>query len=147
VAIELTSKSTRHADTKRKFELYRDILKIKEYFLFDPFDDYLVPRFQGYRLRGGDYTPIKMSSGRMHSDVLDLNLAPVLDELRLFDSNTGRRLETPLERIERADTERLQTQAALDRSQAAVEKAQAEIVRLRDRLTKHGLNGGNGNAS
>src|SRR5438552_15214642 len=34
--IELTSKSTRKQDTKVKFELYRDVLKVAEYFLFDP---------------------------------------------------------------------------------------------------------------
>ena len=34
--IELTSSSTRREDTKKKYELYRDVLKVKEYFLFDP---------------------------------------------------------------------------------------------------------------
>lgn len=160
-AIELTSSSTRHVDTKRKFELYRDILKIKEYFLFDPFDDYLVPRLQGFRLRAGDYLPIKMASGRMHSEVLELDLAPVLDELRLFDPTTGKRIATPLEerqealdRIDRAEIEKLRAQAELDRAQAALEavdaariKALAEVDRLRERLRTHGLNGGNGNAT
>src|SRR5438270_5020130 len=34
--IELTSSSTRKTDTSKKFELYRDVLKVREYFLFDP---------------------------------------------------------------------------------------------------------------
>src|ERR1051326_238910 len=34
-AIELTSKSTRRDDLGKKMVLYRDVLKVKEYFLFD----------------------------------------------------------------------------------------------------------------
>src|SRR3954453_18045282 len=36
VVIELTSSSTRKDDVKGKFRLYRDVLKVPEYFLFDP---------------------------------------------------------------------------------------------------------------
>ena len=39
VVIELTSKTTRREDVETKFELYRDVLRVKEYFLFDPFED------------------------------------------------------------------------------------------------------------
>src|SRR5665213_544717 len=39
--IELTSSSTRREDTNKKFELYRDVVKVREYFLFDPMGDYL----------------------------------------------------------------------------------------------------------
>jgi Uma2 family endonuclease len=58
VVVELTSKTTRREDLGRKMNLYRDTLKVKEYFLFDPLGDYLTPRLQGYRLRGGQYHPI-----------------------------------------------------------------------------------------
>src|SRR5215471_5000169 len=43
LVIELTSSSTRHEDLNRKFKLYQDVLKVKEYFLFDPTEDYLDP--------------------------------------------------------------------------------------------------------
>src|SRR5438105_2260589 len=56
--IEITSKSTRKEDTSKKFKIYRDILKVREYFLFDPRGDYLQPTLQGYRLARGDYVPI-----------------------------------------------------------------------------------------
>src|SRR5262245_11659947 len=36
--IEVTSPSTARVDQRRKFELYRDVLKVREYFLFDPRD-------------------------------------------------------------------------------------------------------------
>src|SRR5262249_40516680 len=48
VAIELTSKTTRREDLGKKKAIYRDILKVKEYFLFDPHQDYLKPPLQGY---------------------------------------------------------------------------------------------------
>src|SRR5206468_3192291 len=50
VVIELTSRSTRKEDVETKFALYRDVLKVKEYFLFDPRAEYLKPPLQGYRL-------------------------------------------------------------------------------------------------
>src|SRR5262245_15535305 len=59
LAMELTSKSTRKEDLKTKFSLYQDVLKVFEYFLFDPFGDYLNPPLQGYRLQKGKYVPIQ----------------------------------------------------------------------------------------
>ncbi len=34
--VEITSKSTKQEDKKKKFVIYRDVLKVTEYFLFDP---------------------------------------------------------------------------------------------------------------
>jgi Uma2 family endonuclease len=61
--IELTSSSTRHEDQDTKFRKYRDVLRVKEYFLFDPFGDYLKPPLQGYRLRAGVYQAIRPLQG------------------------------------------------------------------------------------
>src|SRR5579859_2011180 len=60
VIFEITSKTTRREDLGKKRTLYRDVLKVKEYFLFDPFEEYLDPSMQGYRLRGGEYHPIRL---------------------------------------------------------------------------------------
>ncbi|MBV8233327.1 MAG: Uma2 family endonuclease, partial [Planctomycetaceae bacterium] len=49
VVIELTSRSTRSEDQKKKKALYRDVVRVAEYFLFDPKEDYLKPPMQGYR--------------------------------------------------------------------------------------------------
>ena len=48
------------------------VLGVKEYFLFDPFEDYLDPPIQGYRLRKGAYVPIKPVNGRLPSQVTGL---------------------------------------------------------------------------
>ena len=46
LVIEFTSASTRHKDTVTKKEIYRAILKVSEYFLFDPHNEYLRPAFR-----------------------------------------------------------------------------------------------------
>src|SRR5262249_45003179 len=97
----LTSKSTRREDQITKLELYRDILKVKEYFLFDPHGDYLDPRLQGYRLRGGDYIRIRPVKGRLPSRVLGLHLERAGNVLRLYDPRTDRWLPTPAEELSR----------------------------------------------
>jgi len=103
--IEITSKSTRREDTDKKFVLYRDRLKVKEYFLFDPFGDYLKPQLQGYRLQKGDYVPISLVDGRMPSKVLGLHLEVSGVELRLYDPAAQRWIPTPDERAQRAERE------------------------------------------
>jgi len=75
LVIEVTSSSTRSEDMKKKFLLYQDVLKVQEYFLFDPFEEYLEPSFQAYRLRQGKYAPIRPIGGRLPSSVLGLQLA------------------------------------------------------------------------
>ena len=102
--IEVTSKSTRKEDTDTKFVLYRDVLKVKEYFLFDPFGDYLKPdRLRGYRLRKGEYVPISLVDGRMPSRELGLHLERAEDTLRLYDPATKKWLLTPDERADQAE--------------------------------------------
>ena len=66
----MTSPSTRDEDLKEKFALYRDVLKVREYFLFDPKAEYLEPPLQGYRLVDGEYVPIPSVAGRLPSEVM-----------------------------------------------------------------------------
>ena len=120
LAIELTSKSTRHEDQRQKFLLYRDVLHVREYFLFDPRQDYLKPSMQGYRLIDEEYYPIAPIDGRLPSEVLGVHLERIGEELRLFDPETGRLLPTPRERIEQAE--------------AKIEQVETENERLRREL-------------
>ncbi len=92
--IELTSKSTRREDLGNKLAIYRDVLKVREYFLFDPYGESLQPPLKGFRLVGGEYEPIE---GRLPSEVTGLHLEPALENLRLHDPATGRHLMTPRE--------------------------------------------------
>lgn len=130
VVIELTSSRTRHEDTKRKFLLYQNTLKVKEYFLFDPFRDHLDPSLQGYRLRKGVYVAIRPQAGCLPSQVLGLSLEAHGQDLRLVKA-VGQWLPTPAERLRLAETARQQAEAALQQAEAARQAAETELERLR----------------
>ncbi len=83
VVIELTSSSTRNEDTNTKHQLYQDVLKVQEYFLFDPYANYLNPPLQGYRLHRGIYRRIRAVQQRLPSQVLGLHLERAGSDLRL----------------------------------------------------------------
>jgi Uma2 family endonuclease len=137
VVIELTSKTTRDEDLDTKFGLYRDTLRVREYFLFDPLGDYLELRLQGHRLRGGEYRPVRTVAGRLPSQVLGLHLEPHGWELRLFDPSTGRWLTTPAEWLAERDAARRQAEQAEARATQAEQRAaqaEAENERLRREL-------------
>ncbi len=103
--IEITSKTTKREDQKQKLVLYRDVLKVPEYFQFDPTEDYLKPPFQGHRLQDGRYVPIVAVKGRLPSAVLGLHLERDGQQLRLFDPHTRQRLLTPREGRDQAQAE------------------------------------------
>jgi Uma2 family endonuclease len=124
--IELTSSSTRHQDKVRKFELYRDTLRVKEYFLFDPLLDYLDPPLQGFRLRKGEYVPIRPVDGRLPSQVTGLHLERDVDQLRFWNPVTGLWLLTP------AQAQR-QAEERAERAEAENERLRREIEALRRR--------------
>jgi len=126
VVIELTSSSTRREDTDKKHDLYRDVLRVPEYFLFDPYGDYLDPRFQGYRLAGGTYRPMRLKDGRLRSRQLGLDLVPDGRQLRLVDPATGQRLPT------RAEARLVADQARLA-AEAEAERLRAELAAIRAR--------------
>jgi Uma2 family endonuclease len=131
VVIELTSSSTRREDVETKYRLYRDTLKVKEYFLFDPRGDYLNPPLQGHRRRAGEYHPIRVVAGRLPSRALGLHLERAGEELRLFDPEAHGWLPTPQELVIRAEAARQQSELARQRSEAALRESDAENERLR----------------
>ncbi len=133
VVIELTSRSTRREDTHKKFELYRDVLKVKEYFLYDPYGDYLKPQLQGYRLTKGQYVPIALRDGRMPSLVLGLHFEADGNDVRLYDPATNAWRFTPAERAEEAETmvEVQREIVAEEREIAASAVARADVAEQR----------------
>ena len=119
LVIELTSASTKDEDLNVKFLLYQDVLKVKEYFLFDPHAEYLDPPLQGFRLSRGRYVPIKPVKDRLSSKVLDLHLERNGKELRLYDPATKKWLPTP--------------QEALSEAEAQIERLRQELEALKQR--------------
>jgi Uma2 family endonuclease len=122
VVIEITSKTTRKEDQTKKPVLYREVLRVPEYFRFDPTEEYLKPPLQGYRLEAGQYVPIVPVEGRLPSVLLGLHLERRGTKLRLYDPATGRCLPTRAERAREAE-------AAQQREAEARQRAEQEQQR------------------
>ena len=148
VVFEFTSASTRGNDTGKKFAVYQDIWKVDEYFLFDPFEEYLSPSLQGYRRDGqGKLVPIPPdAAGSLLSERLNLKLSRDGTSLAYRDAATGKLIldagsdrarqeaEARDEAEARADAEaearRAAERVARD-AQAQLAEALAELARLR----------------
>jgi Uma2 family endonuclease len=136
--LEVTSKNTKADDLNYKYELYEQILKVPEYFLFDPAGKYLHPPLQGHRLVSGIYSPIVEIAGRLRSEELELELHVehgLLEEipestwvLRIYDPLTGEMLLTVDELKETLQSEtvaRLESEAQTRRAKERARRAEA----------------------
>jgi Uma2 family endonuclease len=136
--IELTSRTTRKEDTDRKFKLYRDVLQVREYFLFDPRQDYLQPALQGFKLQGNEYGAIAAVDRRLPSEICGLHLERNGQQLELFDPGARQRLTSAtLDADPRlVDLERRLRLLERDfhQEKAARLAAEAEILHLRKQL-------------
>lgn len=129
VVFEITSKTTRREDLETKFAIYRDKIRVAEYFLFDPKGEYLRPQMQGYRLRGGEYVTIRPAHERLVCKQLGLELEVQDKSLRLFDQQTGQPLLCPREMAEEA-------QERAEEAQERAERAEQEVARLKQELSR-----------
>lgn len=132
--IEILSGNIGDKDLDDKLKRYRDDLRVKEYFIFDPGIGRLDPPLQGYRLRGKKYVPIKAIDGRLPSVVTGLHLEADGDELRLWDPSTGVRVPTEAERREQEEAARPAEATARRAAERRVRELEAEL-RRRDAAT------------
>jgi Uma2 family endonuclease len=128
VVIEITSKKTRKDDRERKPTIYA-ALGVREYFIFDPYGEYLEPPLQGYRLVQGGYEPI--ATYPLRSEVLNLELRQEDGMLRLYHPQTGERLPTSDEEAQArraAEAARRAAEAARRAAEAARLAAERQLV-------------------
>jgi hypothetical protein len=149
VVFETTSRSTRLRDERDKPAKYH-LIGVKEYFLYDPTQDYLRPPLQGHRLEAGGFMRIEAdASGALESRELGLLLRLEDTELAMFDAQTGERLYTAHEAAEAKANEEARSRKAEAKARQAESKArqaeakarqaaEAEIERLRRRLEELG---------
>ena len=157
---EVTSLSTRREDLTTKKELY-ERLGVQEYFLFDPLDEYLSPRLQGYRLVGGRYEAlIAAEDGSLESENLGVwlkgegillrvtnietgELVPDLDEAsdliweaRRLQEAQAQRAEEEAQRAEeeaqRAEEEARRAEEEAQRAEAQTRRAEEEAQRAEE---------------
>ena len=134
VVFEFTSRSTRLEDQGNKRALYA-WLGVREYFLYDPLDEYLHPPLQGFRLLDGDYARLAAEDdGSLASAALGLRLRRDDTRLRLMDLATGASLPWPDEEAQRRVTAEARAVAEAEARHAAeseVARLRAELARLR----------------
>jgi Uma2 family endonuclease len=129
VVIETTSRKTRRKDSTKKPDIFAR-LGVKEYFLFDPDQEYLDPPLQGYRFVAGEKVQIEPDQdGCLESRELGLRLRLEGSDVQFYRLDTGERLLTAAERAQ-AEAERAEAEA--ERAQAA----EAEIARLQAELQR-----------
>ena len=115
--IELASPSTVRHDLTTKKDLYASVLKVKEYYIYDPLHQ-IQPHFVGFRLVDGVYQEIAFVNDRLPSEVLNLELGERDGTLRIYDPTIEQWLVPSQERAEQAEAELAKALAALERLQA-----------------------------
>jgi Uma2 family endonuclease len=151
--VEVTSKSTRREDEVKKKALYERI-GVEEYLLFDPKDEYLKPRLQGFRLARGLFRPIRLErDGALLSRTTGLTFLPEGERLRLLDTASGEPMpwseelgaaRQDAEAGRRAAEAARQAAEARAAEEAAARRAAEERVRILEEELNHLRKGGNG---
>ena len=107
---------------------------MREYWLFDPKDEYFDPPLQGLVLRERAYRalPALVENGArtIRSEVLSLDLRAESGKLRFRDLATGQYLKSHAEATKALAEER----AARDEATTALRSAEARIAELEARL-------------
>lgn len=137
VVFEFTSKKTRREDVFKKRPLYESILRVKEFFQFDPTGDYLKPELQGFRMEGTRFQPIPLRENRLYSEQLELEMVQQGEWLRLYDPRAGEWLLSDLELSARAEEDRrkaLEEQRRADEAEEEIRRLRAQIDEMRRRL-------------
>jgi Uma2 family endonuclease len=166
VVIELASASTRDVDYGVKFAIYRDRLRVNNYFIYDPETHVL----DGWILQGDEYVAIEADpNGRLWCEHLQLYLGEwegpfrrfSMTWLRFFDpsglvvpttneaANAAANAEQQRAEAEkqRAEAEKQRAEAEKQRAEAEkrrAEGAEAEVARLKALLAQASPNSKNG---
>jgi Uma2 family endonuclease len=135
VVIEVLSETTAHVDRGIKKEQYARLLRVPEYFTYDPFSAEL----EGWNLDAAHlrYLPLaRTESGGFRSAIAELELrvwhgayAKVEAPWLRWFTLDGVMLPTGEEYVRRADAEAERADAEAERADAAAERADAEALR------------------
>ena len=133
--LEVASPSTYTRDFNEKMEIYAKILRVKEYYIYDPYHE-IEPYFVGFRLVGETYEEIAFVNARLPSSVLGLELGEHEGVLRLYDPVKSAWLFTSQERVGDAETRVAQESLARQEAESRVQHAEAELEKLRAALER-----------
>ena len=132
VVFEITSKSTKREDIVTKRAAYDKEWKVDEYFLFDPFEDYLDPSMQGFRRVRNELRPIRMVKDQLTSRTLGITLERDEERLVLREARTEKLIlkDSEILEIKLKDSERTtaKVEARNDQLAAENERLLAELA-------------------
>ena len=149
--LELASPSTFERDFTVKKDIYAEILRVKEYYIYDPYHE-IEPSFIGFRLIGEAYQEIAFNEGRLPSEVLGMELGEHEGMLRLYDPVTSVWLAPSRERVDIAEERvnaaeervaeeshaRQEAESLAERESRARQEAEAELAKARAALKRLG---------
>jgi len=131
IIFEMTSKGTKETDLNFKKTLYEQ-LGIQEYWMFDPYGEWITEQLRGYRLNDdGLYKPIKDNC----SEVLQLRLQPDGYLLSFYRLDNGQKLLTPDELLLASQEAMQQLEDATKQVEEATKQAQ-EATKQAQEATK-----------
>ena len=140
--LELASPSTYTKDFNEKKTIYEKILRVKEYYIYDPYGE-IHPYFVGFRLVGDAYEEITFVDGRLPSETLGLELGEREGVLRLYDPvkevwfGPGREHVVEAEiRASDAETRASDAENRASEEARARREAEAELEKLRAALER-----------
>ena len=140
--LELASPSTYTKDFNEKKAIYEQILRVKEYCIYDPYHE-IDPSFVGFRLVGDAYEEIAFVEGRLPCETLGLELGERDGVLRLYDPVTETWLGTSPERVDEAnaraseaETRASEAETRVSEEARARREAEAELEKLRAALER-----------
>ncbi len=145
VIVELLSRTTTAVDLGVKKDLYEQLFRTRNYFVYNPFDP---ASLQGWQLEAGVYQPaVRNEQGWLWCAALDLwfglwngvvdrePLNTTCQWLRFYDRE-GNLIPLP---EEAAQAQAEQAQAQAEQAQAQAEQAQQELADLLHRLRQRGI--------
>ncbi len=154
IVFEVSSRKTWVEDRGNKRDICKEI-GVREYVLYDPEADYLVPPLQLLRRVDGSYRPAEPAAdGSLVSDVLGLRMSLGPDgRIVLVDTDTGepvlrdavvraahrtaeQRVITAEQRVSTAEQHTTTAEQDLRREREERERLEAELARLREQLSK-----------
>lgn len=130
VVFKITSDSSRLSDQGDKRAKYTE-MGVEEYYLFDPFGEWIPGKFRAYRREGDELVPV-VAGQRCHSPRLGLDLVVEDTLLRLVEPKSGRRLPTP-EELEATVRE---AEARAGDAEARAEEERTRRVALEEELRR-----------
>ena len=133
--LELASPSTYTKDFNEKKTIYEKILRVKEYYIYDPYGE-IHPSFIGFRLVAGSYEEIAFVDGRLPSETLGLELGERDGVLRLYDPVKDAWFGPGREHAAEAETLASEEARARQEAESRAQHAEAELEKLRAALER-----------